>query len=555
MVTDGDRQPLRVAVVGGGAAGMASALHLAALFEQPSVSSHSAVSTTTMKSCLEAPIDMFNIPMPLRDIGVGLWSTALDPFRKSTRASHQQLYQELVETGTWIGSVGYRIPSGQWLMKSHLPESTQEQDATGMPALLFLRERDMIMAMQRAIDREQAAGTIQLHASTRVTGLQEDSPQPWSTKLLLGSSSPQSFSERDYHLIVAADGTHSILRSMYAGYQGAGSGRMLTVAGVPSPNLPRGGAALPGPIELPQFQTEWNTAQQKEAVGLQDRAYTVFRGNASLTAAELGILDEKGHAISFQTWGEGRSMRFATVPLHHPSDNNTSDKKEEKQVWFITINDDKCTSETDPVKRRGLLLQAFQNWHDPIQRILLATPPDQILMERAVAHCHAVPPVLNFNQVIQQIRGERPPSRHGEGPAIVFIGDAYMTVDPILAQGFTVALEGAHVLAKSVQAAVKADVSSSPLSSSSASSYYVDPFLLRVELKARADIRIDRLICLLRATELVQALGQPNASINRLHTHALRPLVRLIPNVIKAPIFDLVLKYSLGVHRKRKTEG
>lgn len=33
---------------------------------------------------------------------------------------------------------------------------------------------------------------------------------------------------------------------------------------------------------------------------------------------------------------------------------------------------------------------------------------------------------------------------------MVFVGDAYMTIDPILAQGFTVAMEGAYATKNSV---------------------------------------------------------------------------------------------------------
>jgi 2-polyprenyl-6-methoxyphenol hydroxylase-like FAD-dependent oxidoreductase len=57
---------------------------------------------------------------------------------------------------------------------------------------------------------------------------------------------------------------------------------------------------------------------------------------------------------------------------------------------------------------------------------------------------------MSMNHVIQRIGGTRPPNS-GEGPCIVFVGDAYMTIDPILAQGFTVAMEGAFATRRSVQ--------------------------------------------------------------------------------------------------------
>ena len=54
-----------------------------------------------------------------------------------------------------------------------------------------------------------------------------------------------------------------------------------------------------------------------------------------------------------------------------------------------------------------------------------------------------------MNKVIQRIGGTRPPNS-GEGPCMIFVGDAYMTIDPILAQGFTVAMEGAYAMKYSV---------------------------------------------------------------------------------------------------------
>ena len=73
--------------------------------------------------------------------------------------------------------------------------------------------------------------------------------------------------------------------------------------------------------------------------------------------------------------------------------------------------------------------------------------------------------------------------------------------------------------------------------------------VLRKELKLRHHSRLDRLVCLLRATELVQALGQPSGGTfgGLLNMYLLRPLTKLMPNAIKKPIFDVVLNYSLGL--------
>lgn len=545
-------EKLRVAVVGGGCAGLSSALHLAPLVEQ---------------GLIAGPVDVFvDDAAAARDIGVGIWSTALEPFRNrgcnrhssTVRASHELVYRSMT-AGTWLSQVGYRTPDGAWLMKSKLPANEAELDAGDMPALLFLREKDMLESLLKAVHLEEHLGTIQVHRSAgRVEGLYEESSQPWSTNLLLRNKNQQTqvegsigitdqhnnstLSARDYHLIIAADGMNSVLRRTYSGYESAT--RRLT-----------GTSALPSPIELPDSHGPsstnhyshsssataqgWDKTQHQEAVGLQDRHYTVFRGNAIGTRKDFG---QEG--ISFQTWGTGHSMRFATVPMLCP----TVKGREERQVWFITIDDDKISNETDLVKRRDMLLEAFRDWHDPIRQIVLATPPDEILVERAIAHRHCMGPVLSFNtNVVQHLRGRRPPSS-GEGPCIVCVGDAYMTVDPILAQGFTFAMEGAASLRKSVEQSFSVDNKETKNDLDPELAF--DPIQLRRELETREVVRMDRLICLLRATELVQALGQPsgNTTLSGIfNTKLLRPLTRLTPNFIKRPIFDAVLKYSLGL--------
>jgi 2-polyprenyl-6-methoxyphenol hydroxylase-like FAD-dependent oxidoreductase len=513
----GTGEKLRVAIVGGGAAGLSTALHLAPLVE---------------KGLIASPIDIYeDSSRKGKDIGVGIWSTALDPFRlnsSDSRQSHAVVYEEMTRQGKWVGDAGYRTPNGDWLMKSHLPVDQEEADKLDRPALLFLREKDMLKSLQKAVILEEQRGMIQVHrqnAKTHVTGLYEQSSQPWSTKLIFDKNAEQT-SDRDYHLIIAADGTNSILRRDYGGHESVT--RSLT-----------GAAALPSPIDLPnalsQNKASWDEAQRRESVGLQDRNYTVFRGNSPLTNEAMGM-----GGVSFQTWGVGHSMRFATVPMLYPGLLNNSNKREEGQVWFITIDNEDIASESDPVKRKAMLLEQFKDWHDPICRTVEATPPDEILMERAIAHRHCMGPVFNFNKVVQKIRNVRPPNS-GEGPCVVFMGDAYMTVDPILAQGFTVAMEGSYDLRHAVEQACKRCERDSSLD--------FDPYLLRDVLKRRHEARIDRLICLLRITELVQALGQPEGETigGAFNTKIFRPLAKLIPNFVKAPIFDSVMKYSLGL--------
>ena len=346
--TTSSGEHLRVAIVGGGAAGLSSALHLAPLVE---------------KGIVESPIDVFEpTTLKRREIGVGLWSTALEPFRVSPRNSHQLLWKDMTHYGRWVGTVGYRTPDGTWLAKSQLPTSIE--DNMDMPGLLFLREMDMLASLRRAVHLEEMQGTVKMHHGDQasITGIQEDSPHSYLSGLLGGDC----VTDRDYHLIVAADGMHSILRKRYGGHR----------------HLHRfmGTAALlwSGRGQSPDTGSSWDATGQAEANAIEDRKYTVFHGNANLTHAKSGIDGE-----SFQTWGVGKSMHFATVPLLYPS----GEKQLEKEVWFLTTSDDSIAAKTDAVKRRDLLLTAFRDWHAPICQLVEATPPEAILFECGESYC------------------------------------------------------------------------------------------------------------------------------------------------------------------------
>lgn len=228
-------------------------------------------------------------------------------------------------------------------------------------------------------------------------------------------------------------------------------------------------------------------------------------------------------------------MRFATVKMGCPTKERLG-KPDEKQVWFITIDDNEIVSEPNPQKRKEMLLDAFSKWHQPICEMVEATPADEILAERAMAHRHSVAPVDDMNDLLKRIRGKRPPSSQ-RGPAMIFIGDAFMTVDPILAQGFSVGMEAAADFPSSIET-----------SCVHYENLLFDPYLLRKELKSRHDRRVDRLVCLLRATEIVQALGQPRDGTltGFLAKRVIRPSMRITPNFVKMAIFNAMLRYSLG---------
>jgi len=341
----------------------------------------------------------------------------------------------------------------------------------------------------------------------RVQDIVQQNPFAWSSQLLLEDD---QFSERDYHLIIAADGTNSLLRQKYGGY--AQRKRLLNTNFVDT--------------KKDQAEaTSWELDRQAQATAIEDRKYSVLRGNAPMSNEEIG-------GISFQTWGENHSMRFAAVPLVHPS----PDGRVEKQVWFATTSSEEVITENDPEKRKEKLLEAFSTWHDPIAAMIKSTPAEEILIEPAMAHRHSMEPVSNIHSLLSNIHGKSPSSA-GPGPAMLFLGDSYMTVDPILAQGFTLAMEGAHALVSSLKSSCE------PTKDGSMA---FDPYRLRQELQDRHDQRNNRLISLLRATEVAQALGQPSNFVGLLSRFIVRPCMMLTPGFIKTPIFNAMLKYSLG---------
>lgn len=491
---------------------------------------------------IESPIDVYDAGQKeATDIGVGIWSTALDGFRDSVNVeSHQIAYKFLMTHGTLSKGVGFRSPRGDWLAESNL-------SGDDTPDLLFLKEKDIVRALQLAVHHEVLNGNIVLHSGSggKIVSIAENSPLPWSAPLEIEgncSDEPSKKSKRDYHLIIAADGMNSILRRTYGGH--ASTRRQYLGYSDNS-----SGTASDGPLDLPNdngitdIEETWAVSAHAEATGTQDRQYHVFRGNSPVSRDKVDGLDK-----AFQTWGECGNMRFATVPIEVKVDGTVT---KELHTWFITIDDSTIASEIDPNKRKELLLKAFKEWHDPIRQLVEATPSNDILMDRAMAHKHSCEPVVNFNGVVHSIRKKPVPSI-GDGPVLLFIGDAFMTVDPILAQGFTFGMEGAAAVAQSLILCLDNNNDQSFSIGNSRLSF--DPYFLRKELLNRYDRRLNRLICLLRSSELIQAFGQPikGSFTGWISRTIIRPLMRVTPNFIKTPIFNRVMMYSLGLHLGQK---
>ena len=330
---------------------------------------------------------------------------------------------------------------------------------------------------------------------------------------------------------------------------------MSSLGGVKSKGVGGGGVSS-------ELREEWEEGVQASINTVEDRGYTVFRGNSPLTDEEAEM-----EGISFQTWGVGRSMRFAAVGMSTPSP--SGGEEVESQVWFATTNDRSIASIADPDKRRERLADHFRSWHDPVARLIESTPSGDILVERGVAHRHSTRPVFDLAAIIEherrveerakaKERGQeyrepsKPVDHDGPGPVLVFVGDASMTVDPVLAQGFTIGMEAAADLAQTLQKCAgpdfAIDISKSSEEDNGPYKLLFDPERLRFELKERHHRRYDRMMALLRATELVQALAQPSGPFSSFLTRFfIRPAMQLTPNFAKKPCFDFMLRYSLGL--------
>lgn len=587
-----------------------------------------------------------------RDICVGIWSTAWWPFlrsleqglssssnkndevlegdinasdsslagtvqRQKNRQSYKTLLQDLEACGSYVQDVGYRTPNGGWLVKSELNASpfgitnllsnneNKEEDATTSatatslksidnddPALLFVREKDLLSCLRNAIKIEQRLGTVKYHSGVKVDGIENVSGDLGS--LVLQSTAAKTSSSlndiqynddgtalsQQYHLIIAADGLYSPLRSRFAGHASTHA----TGTGIESSTRSK----LKDTLEY-----KWEHSEgQREATQVEDREYIVFRGNAPML--DSGVEDGSG---SFQTWGEERSMRFAAVPFRHEtedleddddeddhnSDNNGTarhysksqsfiSKKKEDEVWFATSSDKVFVDAWKAIADSGLhaeeqkrlLLEAFGSWHKPVKTLIETTPAKEIMYELAIAHRHNAGPVFDVARImefeawqermktkedkgIKQQYSDNGPSDsiNGRGPALVFIGDAMMTVDPVLAQGFTIAMESGASLVQSIESILV------PPASHSTTTPNYQPKLLRRELTQRHHLRERRILQLLRSTELVQRLAQPQGPLgSAFATWIVRPVVKLCPEVIKKHVFDFMIRYSLGLTGK-----
>jgi len=570
------KHQLQIAIVGGGATGLSAALHLAPLVDRGIIAK--PIHLYESKSLSQCQNNNS------RTIGVGIWSTALVPFTKRStcddsntlivRPTHAQVIRNLEYFGTYLKDVGYRIPNGNWLVQGSLNtqslssmlaqnEHTLEDSGNDSltPSLLFIRECDFLQTLRDAVSREERDyGTIVTHYGTdnpsslgtsKVTAIHIPTWHEYQNlgktgdpyKSLAGQLVFENKELSDpFHLIIAADGMNSNLRQKYGGY--------------PASELLEGGSD--------RKMIDFSPSKKKDdrSIAIEDRNYTVFRGNTYLKKSD-GSAEE---SINFQTWGEGKSMRFAAVSMSYPvethSTNNIGDiprddelpnsnLRKHTQVWFATTSDKHICNEKDPVKQKEMLLKAFSDWHDPIERLIKSTPVENIIIDRGVAHRHSVNQVFNLSAISRTDDVDDKTLTDpllGSGPILLFTGDACMTIDPVLAQGFTMGMESASSLASCLERCYAVDQCRDH------DKGIAIPTLKR-ELNARQSQRYERIMCVLRATDLVQSLAQPNKGLSGfISRKILRPLFAVTPSFIKKGIFMRTIQYSLGILNPYKAE-
>jgi 2-polyprenyl-6-methoxyphenol hydroxylase-like FAD-dependent oxidoreductase len=151
---------------------------------------------------------------------------------------------------------------------------------------------------------------------------------------------------------------------------------------------------------------------RSQLLGVHDpiyRGYTVWRGLARLPGAVSS-------GANSESWGRGK--RFGIL--------NTGG---DRFTWYATANTEENHVDS-PDGRQCELLRMFSDWHDPVERLIAATPDGTILRKGAYD--------------LEPLR------RWGSG-RIMLLGDAAHPCTPNLGQGGCMALEDALVLAKSLK--------------------------------------------------------------------------------------------------------
>ncbi len=144
------------------------------------------------------------------------------------------------------------------------------------------------------------------------------------------------------------------------------------------------------------------------AVALRYAGYTAWRGVvASPDLVTAGLTSE--------SWGRG--SRFGIVPINS-----------REIYWFATANTPAGGSQS-PTERKEFLRQRFAGWHDPVMRLIEATPAEQILHND----------IYDF-----------PPQSCWSQGRVVLLGDAAHATTPNMGQGACMAIESSVVLCRAL---------------------------------------------------------------------------------------------------------
>jgi len=139
------------------------------------------------------------------------------------------------------------------------------------------------------------------------------------------------------------------------------------------------------------------------------RGYTIWRGIAPYNRSSSA-------SCNSESWGKGQ--RFGILHTGHG-----------RVTWYATANCDAGVPDATE-GRRSQLLRMFENWHEPVEDIIDATPEPSILKHGAY---------------------DLDPLRKWGVGRVTLLGDAAHACTPNLGQGGCMAIEDALALAQSVQ--------------------------------------------------------------------------------------------------------
>eukprot|EP00039_Didymoeca_costata_P027228 m.17861 g.17861 ORF g.17861 m.17861 type:complete len:439 (+) comp6133_c0_seq1:259-1575(+) len=310
---------------------------------------------------------------------VGLWSPALACLKKFDVLD--KLKKEFVTKSSYKNTAGDTLARPSFTLDSRSPEN---------PSLAFVSESDLSNILAKDF----------LNSNQRD---QEDMVIKFGSEFQsLSSSIDNGLS--DYNLIVAADGSYSkVFSTIHHQVQ-----QQLS----PKDKLADKNISM-GHVDTYGLIKSIISPPPKNIWGLQPQGYTVFRGTSAYHIEE-----------SFQTWGP--SARFAVVPCPGGC------------AWFAAITNESSQDDTadEPqyvYKKRKEITAFFENWHSPIPDIINAEESDDSM-------------VPGIKAIATKDIAESKPNEIKLGNKsipVVFVGDAFHTLDPILAQGAGVAIEDA----------------------------------------------------------------------------------------------------------------